>query len=351
MDFVIGISRYILPFLTLLILIKCMLTLLLGHPKEKTYGYIIDVADGERYALNMWETSIGRSSSCDVVIGYDTVSRFQAVISRRIDGWYIYDLLSKSGILVNGEKIEKKAMISGGDKLTFGNAVFSFQIADDPVSLVGKRKKRKGKKSAAPVSFRRNEPKSFDEPDYFDETDAFRYLNVQSSSQTDKISGVGYYDDEHRPQLHFEKKNESIFTQMPSEKKNAADVYSNKINRSFEGQSVVETPNGSKTPERSYTFSRPTVFNRDTGEKFVLSGNRVTIGRSRSCDICLDSPTVSRKHAELVLYEDGWAIDDCGSASGTYLSGNRVTEPQLLFDGDVIALGDERLYYSIRNQF
>ena len=148
MNLVIGISRYILPFLTLLILIKCMLSLLLGHPKEKTYGYITDLADGERYPLNMWETSVGRSNSCDVVIGYDTVSRFQAVISRRIDGWYIYDLLSKSGILVNGKKVEKKAMISGGDRLTFGGAVFSFEIADDPVSLVGKRKGRRKRKAS-----------------------------------------------------------------------------------------------------------------------------------------------------------------------------------------------------------
>ena len=43
------------------------------------------------------------------------------------------------------------------------------------------------------------------------------------------------------------------------------------------------------------------------------------------------------------------AIDDGGIVhfpAGTYLSGERVTTPQLLFNGDVIALGDERLYFS-----
>ncbi len=348
MNLVIGISRYILPFLTLLILIKCMLSLLLGHPKEKTYGYITDLADGERYPLNMWETSVGRSNSCDVVIGYDTVSRFQAVISRRIDGWYIYDLLSKSGILVNGEKIEKKAMISGGDRLTFGGAVFSFEIADDPVSLVGKRKgRRKGKKAPAP-SCPRPTPKSGAEAEVFiDRKNGTYNLSGNYAPKTTDVYAAGYYDDEHRPELHFDKKNESLFTQMPSEARGAKDVYSNKINRNFEGQQVVNTPSASSAvPERRYTALCPTLFNRDTGEAFVLSGNRVTIGRSHSCDIRLDSPTVSRKHAQLVLYEDGWAIEDCGSAVGTFLSGSRVTEPQLLFDGDVIALGDERLYYS-----
>ena len=81
MDVVISISRYLLPFLALVILAKCLITLLLGHPQEKTYGYLIDQVDGQRYALNMWETSIGRSKHCDLVIGYETISRSHAVIS------------------------------------------------------------------------------------------------------------------------------------------------------------------------------------------------------------------------------------------------------------------------------
>lgn len=370
MDLVIGVSRYILPLITLIILIKCMLSLLFGHPKEKTYGYIIDKLDGERYPLNMWETSIGRSNSCDVVIGYDTVSRFQAVISRRIDGWYIYDLLSKSGILVNGEKIDKKAMISGGDVLTFGNAQYRFEIADDPVQLVGKRK-GKVKNQKQPIAYaersvqnsqvsppaasqtarpvQKTPPQSSQANLYYDGEKGTYNLDGYDLSQPDGTTySTNYYDDEHRPTLHFEKKAESVFTQMPSEGENK-DVYSNRIDRNHEGKEVIVTPNRSSESERKYTIRRPTLYNRTTGETFVLSGNRVVIGRGRGADIELSSPSVSRKHAMLVLYEDGWAIEDCGSASGTYLSGNRVTEPQLLFDGDVINIGSETLYYSCKN--
>lgn len=390
MGIVIGISRYILPVITLVILIKCMLSLLLGHPKEKTYGYIIDALDGERYELNMWETSIGRSNSCDIVIGYDTVSRFQAVISRRLDGWYIYDLLSKAGIYVNGEKIEKKAMISGGDVLTFGNAQYRFEIADDPVQKVGKKKNIKNEKQplgyadranvrpqtqngeavrpirvpnnptnpataafggAAPVGTQPPvQPPVTQQPPTAqtaqqpqqqanaprDGRDEF-YTTNYGYPQSEGTFSSYYYDDENRPSLHFEKKNESIFTQMPSEKVSSNDVYSNRTENE-EPEPVVS--------ERRYRAKRPTIFNKATGEAFVLSGNQVSIGRARSCDIQLDSPSVSKKHAMLVLYEDGWAIEDCGSYSGTFLSGNRVTEPQLLFDGDVIVLGDEKLYYA-----
>ncbi len=360
MDLVIGISRYLLPFLTFVILIKCMLSLLFGHPKEKTYGYIIDSIDGERYPLNMWETSIGRSNSCDVIVGYDTVSRFQAVISRRIDGWYIYDLLSKSGILVNGEKIDKKAMISGGDMLTFGNAQYRFEIADDPVQLVGK-KKGKLKNQKPPISYaerpapqaqrpvQKTPPQGAQADFYYDgEKGTYNIDGYDIPTQSGTTYSTNYYDDEHRPTLHFEKKQDGIFTQMPSEKEKK-DVYSNRVDRSFEGQQVISTPNRAAAPrEKKYTILRPTLYNRATGETFVLSGNRVVIGRGRGADIELSSPTVSRKHAMLVLYEDGWAIEDCGSAAGTYLSGNKVTEPQLLFDGDVITLGAEKLYYSCK---
>ena len=147
MELVTEISRYFIPAVTLIILLKCMMTLWLGHPKEKTYGYIVDMYDGERYELNMWETSIGRSNSCDIVISYDTMSRFQAVIARRNDSWYIHDLQSKSGIKVNGKKTEKKQTIKDGDVLTLGSMRFRFEIADDPVVKVGKKKKSQQKKA------------------------------------------------------------------------------------------------------------------------------------------------------------------------------------------------------------
>ena len=98
MEFITSVSRIVLPVITAVLLIKCILALWLGHPKEKTYGYITDMLSGERYALNMWETSIGRSASCDIALSYDSISRVQAVITRRIDGWYIYDTLSKPAI-------------------------------------------------------------------------------------------------------------------------------------------------------------------------------------------------------------------------------------------------------------
>lgn len=299
MELITSISRIVLPLITAVLLIKCILTLWLGHPKEKTYGYITDMLSGERYALNMWETSIGRSTSCDIALNYDSVSRVQAVITRRIDGWYIYDTLSKSGNKVNGEKIAKKQTMENGDIITLGKVRFRFEIADDPVIRVGKHKKKSGstKRKNQPAT-----PKGSSVP--------------YSGTRMENEQGVGRYS-------------------ATAQKATIPDSY------------TLETAKRANKPVRRITQN--CLVNKDTGEIFILCGNEVKIGTSSRCDIRLKSKSVAKLHAMAVLYEDGWAIEDAGTGK-TLLNGKRVTSPQLLFDGDIISLADERLYFVVKTR-
>jgi hypothetical protein len=68
------------------------------------------------------------------------------------------------------------------------------------------------------------------------------------------------------------------------------------------------------------------------------------IGRSRGADVRLDDPTVSRRHALLVLTDDGdlRALDD-RSLNGLFVNGERV-EWAPLSDGDELEIGRYRLY-------
>ena len=293
MEFITLFSRFTIPLITVIILVKCIMTLLLGHPPEKTYGYIINMMTGERYALNMWETSIGRSPSCDIVINHDLIPRFQAVITRRIDGWYIYDVFLKSSIKINGKAFNKKSTVNQGDIITFADLKFRFEITDDPVQEVGKKKK--GSKQSGKA-----QPKA-------------------------------------APEISRQQQNSNLSQQALLRK----NIDTASMRR---GSYTIEAPGRNQGQTRR--VAQPCLINKDTGETFILCGNEVTIGNGRRCDIVLRSPQTARLHAVLVLYEDGWAIEDASSGRGTLLNGNRITAPQLLFDGDVIALADERLYYN-----
>jgi Protein of unknown function (DUF3662)/FHA domain len=82
------------------------------------------------------------------------------------------------------------------------------------------------------------------------------------------------------------------------------------------------------------------------GKRTVLSGNRVVIGRSRDCDLTLDDPNVSRRHAELRREGSYWIVSDLGSTNGVKVNGRRV-DGHRLSSGDEIVLGLEHLTFEV----
>jgi len=63
------------------------------------------------------------------------------------------------------------------------------------------------------------------------------------------------------------------------------------------------------------------------------------LGREPDAVAWMDSPTVSRRHACIRVSTEGAMIEDLGSHNGTYVRGEKVTEPVPLRDGDEIRLG------------
>lgn len=71
-----------------------------------------------------------------------------------------------------------------------------------------------------------------------------------------------------------------------------------------------------------------------------LEGTRYVIGRNPDAEICLDDPTVSRPHAELVCGPFGrWWIHDLGSTNGTKIEGERIRK-RMLHHRDQVKVGD-----------
>jgi ABC-type multidrug transport system ATPase subunit/pSer/pThr/pTyr-binding forkhead associated (FHA) protein len=63
------------------------------------------------------------------------------------------------------------------------------------------------------------------------------------------------------------------------------------------------------------------------------------IGRSSSCDLRLDYPMISGRHARLTVAGDKATVADMGSANGTFVNGVRIERPTPIAPGDSIGLG------------
>lgn len=66
----------------------------------------------------------------------------------------------------------------------------------------------------------------------------------------------------------------------------------------------------------------------------------VVIGRSRSADVTIGHPLVSRRHCEITQGDDNLLIvEDLGSLNGTYVGDVRIQEPVYLEPGDYLTVG------------
>ena len=71
------------------------------------------------------------------------------------------------------------------------------------------------------------------------------------------------------------------------------------------------------------------------------------IGRSRDCDVVLEDPGISRRHAQLRHARGRWTIEDLGSTNGVVLNGREVRGTQQLRSGDRIELGSTEVLFEL----
>ena len=74
------------------------------------------------------------------------------------------------------------------------------------------------------------------------------------------------------------------------------------------------------------------------GEKYEVSKRRTLIGRSKECDIQIDDPSASRRHAELRQEGTAYWIVDLDSTNGLEVNGMR-TQRAKLDHGDKVTIG------------
>lgn len=82
------------------------------------------------------------------------------------------------------------------------------------------------------------------------------------------------------------------------------------------------------------------------GTPYELNHWENVIGRSKSSDVVLDFPSISRKHAAILRDDRGnWSLFPLQSKNGTQQNGEDVQSSVPLKTGDVISLGGVELYF------
>ena len=74
-----------------------------------------------------------------------------------------------------------------------------------------------------------------------------------------------------------------------------------------------------------------------------LNEGQFAVGRSAGCQLSLDDPLVSRRHALLVVSKDGVTVEDLQSRNGVIVNGQRIVGKTPLHAGDKVVIGSQEL--------
>jgi predicted component of type VI protein secretion system len=67
------------------------------------------------------------------------------------------------------------------------------------------------------------------------------------------------------------------------------------------------------------------------------------VGRSTECQLSLDDPLVSRRHAVLKVRRDGVSVADLGSRNGVLVNATKITGERELAAGDKVSIGSQEM--------
>lgn len=92
-----------------------------SHDEGPYLRVLNGIDEGTRFVFgNSNEWYMGRSKDCDFIINDPNISRRHAIIRKDWEGYYVEDLGSKNGVLVNDKKVIKRRFLRHRDEIVIG---------------------------------------------------------------------------------------------------------------------------------------------------------------------------------------------------------------------------------------
>jgi len=86
---------------------------------------------GQTFAISRSPFALGRSADNDLVVPEPLASRHHARLEMRAGRWYVIDLDSANGTLLNRQRVSGEQALNAGDLIAIGETVFAF-VASEP---------------------------------------------------------------------------------------------------------------------------------------------------------------------------------------------------------------------------
>ena len=109
------------------------------------------------------------------------------------------------------------------------------------------------------------------------------------------------------------------------------------------GATMIYRPQPAPAAAAAAPSAAPASLSVD-GATHQLAKERILIGRSKDCDIRLEDPNVSRRHAEVRREGETYWVVDLDSTNGVVVNGHRLKRAQLT-EGDRITLGSTDMVF------
>jgi hypothetical protein len=91
---------------------------------------------GKEYLLELPRIVVGRGRACDILLDDPSLASEHFVIRKEDAQYYLTDLGSEHGSLVNGQKVTERTLLNNGARIQAGDVVLVFRIAETVKSVV-----------------------------------------------------------------------------------------------------------------------------------------------------------------------------------------------------------------------
>lgn len=108
--------------------------------------------------------------------------------------------------------------------------------------------------------------------------------------------------------------------------------------RAVDGKTIADVIEEAKTNPPAIVV----ITGKPLGKYFLITKEKMVLGREMNTDICIPETSISRKHSEFTLTENGVAAKDLGSTNGTFVNDEKLVPnvPRILNEGDHIRCGN-----------